>query len=70
MAEIPIAAADRIIRNVTGLRVGVDAAAALVDVLEKKGAQLSIEAGKLSKHARRKTVKADDIRLAAERIGI
>lgn len=70
MAEIPIAAADRIIRNVTGLRVGVDAAAALAEVLEKKGSQLSIEAGKLSKHAGRKTVKADDIKLAAERLGM
>lgn len=64
MAEIPTAAADRIIRKATGLRVGVDAAAALVEVLEEKGAQLSVEAGKLAKHAGRKTVKASDIKLA------
>lgn len=69
MAEIPVAAADRIIRKATGLRVGNDAAEALVEVLEKYGAEISREAGRLSEHAGRKTVKAGDIRLASERRG-
>lgn len=64
MGEIPLAAADRIIRKATGLRVGSDAAAMLAEILEKKGEELSREAGKFAKHAGRKTVKASDIKLA------
>lgn len=66
MGEIPLAAADRVIRNATGLRVGNDAASALAEVLEKKGAAIAKEAGKYAKHAGRKTVKASDIKLATE----
>jgi histone H3/H4 len=64
MADIPVAAADRIIRKATGLRVGNDAAMELAAVLEEIGSEISIEAGKLAKHAGRKTVKAKDIKLA------
>lgn len=64
MADIPLAAADRIIRKATGLRVGNDAAKELAAVLEDIGAEISVEAGKLAKHAGRKTVKARDIKLA------
>ncbi|MFQ6105644.1 MAG: histone family protein [Candidatus Hydrothermarchaeaceae archaeon] len=66
MGEIPLAAADRVIRKATGLRVGVDAAAKLADVLEKEGERISRKAGKFAKHAGRKTVKAGDIELAVE----
>jgi histone H3/H4 len=66
MGEIPLAAADRVIRNATGLRVGSDAAKALAEVLEKEGEAISREAGKYAKHAGRKTVKASDIKLATE----
>ncbi|MDP6459742.1 MAG: NFYB/HAP3 family transcription factor subunit [Candidatus Hydrothermarchaeota archaeon] len=66
MGEIPLAAADRVIRNATGLRVGHDAANALAEVLEKDGEAISREAGKYAKHAGRKTVKASDIKLATE----
>ena len=66
MGEIPLAAADRVIRNATGLRVGHDAANALAKILEKKGETISREAGKYAKHAGRKTVKASDIKLATE----
>jgi histone H3/H4 len=64
VADIPLAAADRIIRKATGLRVGNDAAKELAAVLEDIGAEISVEAGKLAKHAGRKTVKARDIKLA------
>lgn len=66
MGDIPLAAADRIIRKATGLRVGNDAAAELSAVLEEIGAEISVEAGKLAKHAGRKTVKAADIKLATK----
>jgi histone H3/H4 len=64
VADIPLAAADRIIRKATGLRVGNDAAKELAAVLEDIGTEISVEAGKLAKHAGRKTVKARDIKLA------
>lgn len=66
MTDIPLAAGDRIIRKATGLRVGNDAARELVLVLEERGAEISVEAGKLARHAGRKTVKASDIELATK----
>ncbi len=66
MGELPIAACDRIIRNASGgLRVGTDAAAALAEYLEGIGTDISEEAGTYAKHAGRKTVKAEDIKLAS-----
>lgn len=65
MGELPIAACDRIIRNATGLRVGADGASALADILEEIGTEIAAEAGTMAKHAKRKTVKASDIKLAA-----
>jgi histone H3/H4 len=55
---------DRIIRNASGLRVGFDARKALAEILEEKGAEIAKEAGKYARHAKRRTVKASDIRLA------
>lgn len=66
MGNIPSAAAERIIRQATGLRVGADAAQALAEVLEEVGKDISREAGELAKHAGRKTVKTSDIRLASK----
>ena len=67
MSELPIAAMDRLIRRATGLRVGRDAAEAMAEVLEERGAKIAVEAGKYSKHAKRKTVKAEDVRLAVKK---
>jgi histone H3/H4 len=64
VGELPLSAMDRIIRNATGLRVGLDARAALSEILEEKGTEIAREAGKFAKHAKRKTVKASDIKLA------
>ncbi len=69
MGEIPIAACDRIIRKANSqdeLRVGVDAAAELAEVLEEIGRDVSAEAGKLAQHAGRKTVKAKDIKMVTK----
>ncbi|MEK6977023.1 MAG: histone-like protein [Candidatus Hydrothermarchaeota archaeon] len=35
--------------------------------MEKRGAEIAIEAGKYAKHAKRKTVKAEDIELAMKK---
>jgi len=64
MPEIPNAAADRIIRNATGLRVGADAAELLAEELDVIGQEIAEGAGKLAKHAGRKTVKSSDIKLS------
>ncbi|MEE9564290.1 MAG: histone [Candidatus Hydrothermarchaeaceae archaeon] len=69
MSDIPIAAADRIIRNApgnAGLRVGTDAATELSAVLAEIGTEIAEEAGKYARHAGRKTVKASDIKLATK----
>ncbi|HDY73752.1 MAG TPA: histone, partial [Euryarchaeota archaeon] len=41
MPEIPNAAADRIIRNATGLRVGADAAELLAEELDEIGKEIA-----------------------------
>ena len=67
MGDLPLMAMDRIIRKASGLRVGLDARAELAKVLEKRGTEIAIEAGKYAKHAKRRTVKAEDIELAVKK---
>jgi len=64
MATLPIAAVERLIRSVGAGRVSRDAAEALAGILEQKGAQIAGKAVKLARHAGRKTVTSDDIKLA------
>ena len=67
MSEISIAAADRIIRKSSGLRVSEDAAKFLAEHLEEKGMKIASEASLYSKHAKRKTITTDDIKLVLKK---
>jgi len=66
MADLPIAAVVRIAKKNGAERVGNDAAEALVIKAEEYIATLTREANRLAQHAGRKTIKADDVKMAAE----
>ena len=66
MADLPIAAVIRIAKKSGAERVGSDAAAAIVAKTEDYIAKLTKEANKLAMHAGRKTLKEEDIELAAK----
>lgn len=65
---LPLAPVERIIRKAGAERVSEDAGIELAKVLEDYGIEVSREAITLAKHARRTTVKEEDIRLAVARI--
>jgi len=65
---LPLATVERIIRKAGAERVGYDASIELAKVLEDYGLEVSREAITLAKHAKRTTVKEEDIRLAVVRI--
>jgi len=68
MVVLPLAPVERIIRNAGAGRVSEGARDALAEVLEEYGLEVSAEAIRLAKHAGRTTVKAEDIKLAVQRI--
>ena len=66
MSIIPYAPVERLIRSAGSERVSESAGIALAEILEEYGLKISREAIKLAEHAHRKTVKAEDIKLALE----
>lgn len=64
MGNLSVASVERIIRASGGTRVSREAAEALAVILEQKGMEIAAKAVKLARHAGRKTITADDIRLA------
>ncbi len=69
MTIIPFAPIERVIRNAGAQRVSESAGMELTEILEEFGLEISREAIKLAEHAGRKTVKAEDIKLAKEMLG-
>lgn len=67
MADIPLAPVERIIRRAGGdVRVSEEATEELRDFLEETAEQVSEKAIKFARHANRKTINADDIKLATK----
>ncbi|MCF7865870.1 histone family protein [Candidatus Woesearchaeota archaeon] len=63
---IPLAAMERLLKNVGAQRVSEEAKAALKQALEDYATKIGEGATKYAAHAGRKTVKADDIKLATK----
>jgi len=66
--ELSIAAVHRLIEKAGADRVGDDAAEELRRILEELAERVGKKAKDLATHAGRKTVKAEDIRLAIKEI--
>lgn len=61
---LPLAAMEKLLKKCGADRVSDESKAALRDALEEVGDNIGKQAIRLAKHAGRKTVKSDDIKLA------
>ena len=68
MSEIPKAPIARIIKESGAERVSEDAKAELAAYLEEVARDVAKEANSVAKIAKRKTVKADDVKLAIKNL--
>ncbi|MFA5745941.1 MAG: histone family protein [archaeon] len=66
MTDLPVAAIDRLIRKAGAERVSEDAAEELSKILSEVAMDISKQAIELAKHAKRKTVTGEDIKLATK----
>ena len=66
--EIKVAPMHNLIKRVGAARVSEEGAIALGKVIEEIGIKIAKEAIVFANHARRKTVKARDIEIAAEKV--
>ena len=64
---IPLAVMEAILKKAGAARVGEDAKAELKKVLEQEASKIASDAVKLSKHAGRRTILAEDVKMASEK---
>ena len=70
MAEIPKAPIARIIKDTGAERVSEDAKAELAEALEEIARNIAIKANEAARLAKRKTIKAEDIKFAVNELGL
>lgn len=68
MAILPVAPVSRLIREAGAKRVSEGARDELAKILESYGMEIAQEAVEWANHAKRKTVKAEDIKEAVKRV--
>lgn len=68
MTEISEAAAERMLKKAGAERAGDDAVKAMQEILENIAVKIGTRAVTLAKHAKRKTVRAEDVELAAKQL--
>jgi len=68
MAKLPRLPFERILKNSGAKRVSQDALDELASVMEERLYKIAKEAAVLAKHAGRKTIIAEDVRIAKRRI--
>ncbi|MCK5107583.1 MAG: NFYB/HAP3 family transcription factor subunit [Nanoarchaeota archaeon] len=66
MRGIPLAAMEKIIRKSGNVRVSDSAKEELRNILVEKAEEITKKARMLSNHAGRKTIKEEDVKLAAK----
>lgn len=62
---LPLAAIERISRKAGVERISADAVSEIAKTIDALGCELALEAAQVARHAKRKTILKEDIRLVA-----